>query len=172
MAKKYIIQHRRGTTEQWAAAGDTLKPLEGELVIEICADGKHRLKIGDGQHTYEQLSYLGIDGQIISQPLTRTVTITLIGGLAAENASGEGWQQDADLRYYQTVAIANITANSKVDLQPNSEQLTIFHEKDLAFVTETETINGITTVKVYAIGVYPQSSYQMQATVTEVELNE
>lgn len=172
MAKKYIVQHRRGTTEQWAEAGDTLKPLEGELVIEICADGKHRLKIGDGQHTYEQLSYLGIDGQIISQPLTRTVKINLVGGLAADNEGGQGWQQAADLRYYQVVDIANITANSKVDLQPSSDQLEIFHDKDLAFVTETETINEVTTVKVYAIGIYPEGTYEMQATITEVELNE
>ena len=44
------------------------------------------------------------------------------------------------VRYGQAVTVknANITPNSKVDLQLSSEQMVIFYEKDLAFVAENE----------------------------------
>lgn len=66
--------------------------------------------------------------------------------------------------YSQVVEVAGVTDYSKVDLQPSVEQLAIFHEKDLAFVTENE--DGVVTV--YAIGDKPQNDYTMQATITEV----
>ena len=66
--------------------------------------------------------------------------------------------------YSQVVHIEGVTAYTKVDLQPDIEQLAIFHEKDIAFVTENE--DGIVTV--YAIGDKPTNDYSIQATITEV----
>lgn len=66
--------------------------------------------------------------------------------------------------FYQVVNVEGVTENSQVDLTPSIEQLTIFYEKDLAFVTENE--NGVVTV--YAIGQKPENDYVIQATVTEV----
>lgn len=70
------------------------------------------------------------------------------------------------VRYGQVVDVnnANITPNSKVDLQISSEQMVIFYEKDLAFVAENE--DGKVTV--YCIGQIPQNDYKIQATVTEI----
>ena len=70
-------------------------------------------------------------------------------------------------RYGQTVNVnnANITTRSKVDLQITSEQMLVFHEKDLAFVAEND--NGVITI--YCIGSIPQNDYTIQAVVTEVE---
>ena len=70
------------------------------------------------------------------------------------------------VRYGQVVDVnnANITPNSKVDLQIDSEQMVIFYEKDLAFVAENE--DGKVTV--YCIGQIPQHNYTIQATVTEI----
>lgn len=56
---KYITQHRRGTTEQWEAASDTII-LDGEIVIEQTSDGYARLKVGDGKHTYAELPYINM----------------------------------------------------------------------------------------------------------------
>lgn len=72
-------------------------------------------------------------------------------------------------RYGQVVNVNNavITPNSKVDLQITSEQMVIFHEKDLAFVAENE--DGVVTI--YCIGQIPQYNYRLQATVTEVTVN-
>ena len=66
--------------------------------------------------------------------------------------------------YSQTVDISGITENSQVNLTPSVQQLAIFHEKDLAFVTEND--NGVVTV--YCIGQKPVNDYIIQATIIEV----
>ena len=66
--------------------------------------------------------------------------------------------------YSQVVTVNGATKQSQVDLTPSVEQLSIFHSKDLAFVTENE--DGVITV--YAIGQKPTNNYTIQATVTEV----
>jgi hypothetical protein len=66
--------------------------------------------------------------------------------------------------YSQVVEVEGATAHSQVDLTPSVEQLAIFYEKDLAFVTEND--NGVVTV--YAIGQKPENDYTIQVTITEV----
>lgn len=66
--------------------------------------------------------------------------------------------------YSQVVEIDGVTENSQVDLTPSIEQLVVFYEKDLGFVTENE--DGVVTV--YAIGQKPENDYTMQVTITEV----
>ena len=75
------------------------------------------------------------------------------------------WEGNAS-PYSQVVAIDGITPYSQVDLTPSVEQLAIFHDKDLAFVTENE--DGIVTV--YAIGQRPENDYTMQVTIKEVSV--
>lgn len=66
--------------------------------------------------------------------------------------------------YSQVVTVVGATENSQVDLTPSVEQLAIFHNKDLAFVTEN--VDGVITV--YAIGQKPENDYTIQVTLTEV----
>jgi hypothetical protein len=66
--------------------------------------------------------------------------------------------------YSQVVQIDGVTENSQVDLTPSIEQLAIFHNKDLAFVTEN--VDGEVTV--YALGDKPTNDYTIQVTITEV----
>ena len=66
--------------------------------------------------------------------------------------------------YSQVVTIPGITEYSKVDLLPSVEQLAIFYNKNVAFVTENE--DGVVTV--YAIGDKPANDYTMQVQITEV----
>lgn len=73
------------------------------------------------------------------------------------------WKGDAS-PFSQTVTSLMVTPYSQVDLTPSVEQLAIFYEKDLAFVTEND--NGVVTV--YAIGQKPLNNYDIQATITEV----
>ena len=70
----------------------------------------------------------------------------------------------SDHLYSQVVNIDGITENSQVDLTPSVEQLVVFYEKDLTFVTEND--GGVVTV--YAIGQKPTNDYVVQITVTEV----
>lgn len=68
--------------------------------------------------------------------------------------------------YSQVVEVPGATEFSQVDLTPSVEQLAIFHDKDLAFVTENE--DGVVTV--YAIGDKPLNDYTMQVTIKEVSV--
>lgn len=70
--------------------------------------------------------------------------------------------------YSQVVHIECATQYSKIDLQPSTEQLAIFHEKDLAFVAENE--DGVITVS--CVGQKPTNDYTIQITITEVVVNE
>lgn len=77
--------------------------------------------------------------------------------------TASGWKGEAS-PYSQVVQVNGATENSQVDLTPSVEQLAVFYEKDLAFVTENE--DGVVTV--YAIGQKPQNDYIIQVTITEV----
>lgn len=73
------------------------------------------------------------------------------------------WTGSGNL-YSQVVSIAGITENSQVNLAPSVEQLAIFYEKDITFVTEND--GGVVTV--YVIGQKPQNDYTIQADIVEV----
>lgn len=182
MANKYIFQLRRGTRyvddtgvtllnedgtpvrDDWTtytAKENHLDPLDGEMVVEFEYNPKTgkkipRLKIGDGVSVFADLEYISVDSFILPKP----ISVTLYANK---------WTKAMDNRYYQVVSVDNatITPNSKVDLQPSSEQLCIFYEKDLAFVTENE--DGV--VSVYCVGQVPNNDYTIQATVTEVVID-
>ena len=51
-----ILQHRRGTTEEWQNLD--LVPYAGELVIEECFDGTCKSKIGNGKTPFSKLPYI------------------------------------------------------------------------------------------------------------------
>lgn len=85
--------------------------------------------------------------------------------IAMISLPASGWAGEAS-PYSQIVAVDGATENSQVDLTPSIEQLAIFHEKDLTFVTENE--DGVVTV--YALGDKPMSDYTMQVTITEVNV--
>lgn len=165
---KYIFQLRRGyketdqsgnvTRDDWADYEKKLNhmlPQEGELVVEY-DNGIPRLKIGDGVHEFSALPYMSIDSFILPKP-------------ASVELKASAWEETEDGRWCQAVTVnnANITPTSKVDLQPSSEQLSVFHEKDLAFVAENEGGN----VSVYCVGQAPQNDYEIQCTITEVVID-
>ena len=89
-----------------------------------------------------------------SKSLVKTSYITLYASKWVPHENG----------YVQAIAVDDATKYSKVDLQPSAEQLAIFYEKDIAFVTENE--NGYITV--FCIGQKPENDYIIQATITEV----
>lgn len=73
------------------------------------------------------------------------------------------WTGSGNL-YSQVVSVAGVTENSQVNLTPSVEQLAIFYDKDLSFVTEND--GGVVTV--YAIGQKPENDYSIPASIVEV----
>lgn len=96
-----------------------------------------------------------IDSLVGSGGSSRLTNVTL---------KSSAWKTESDGLHSQVVTVAGVTEYSKVDLLPSVEQLAIFHNKDVTFVTENE--DGVVTV--YAIGDKPILDYTMQAQITEV----
>ena len=92
----------------------------------------------------------------ISAPAAKITNVTL---------KASAWIGSNSL-YSQVLSIDGITQYSKVDLQPSVEQLAIFYNKDVAFVTEND--NGVVTA--FAIGDKPTNDYVIQASITEVQV--
>ena len=171
MANKYIFQLRRGWKvdatgrDDWAtyeAMDGHVKPLEGEIVLEY-DNGIPRLKIGNGVDEFSVLPYMSVDSFLLPKP----ISVTLYA---------DKWEQVVDIdgadvvdTYSQVVTVTNavITPNSKVDLQPDANQLCKLYDWGVALTTEN--IDGIITV--YAVGDRPSESLPIQATVTEVLLD-
>lgn len=163
---QYISRLRRGTkndeVNDWAryeADPNHVKPLAGELVLEYDY-GIPRLKIGDGIHEFSELPYMSVDSFILPKP----ISVTLYSNK---------WEQVVDEddalvldTYSQVVTVDNavITSTSKIDLQPTLEQLTELYDLGIALTTENN--DGIVTV--YSVGTIPKKQYTIQATVTEI----
>lgn len=77
----------------------------------------------------------------------------------------DAWVGEGNL-YSQIVTIDGVTENSQVDLTPDVQQLAIFYDKDIAFVTEND--GGVVTV--FCIGQKPMNDYEIQVTITEVNV--
>ena len=107
----------------------------------------------DSNKVYKEL-YDFLEQGELTGPAARITDVKLLASAWTGTASP----------YSQVVTIEGVTANTQADLTPSAAQLAIFHNKDLAFVTENE--NGVVTV--YAIGQKPTNDYTIQATLTEV----
>ena len=108
---------------------------------------------------------LPIWAQLQEQINSIRVSLNASSRIAEINLLAAKWQGDAS-PYSQVVTVPTVTHYSQVDLTPSVEQLAIFYEKDLTFVTENEA--GVVTV--YAIGQKPQNDYTIQVTITEVNV--
>lgn len=147
---------------------------EDSITIDNCLAAVVRMKAGSHVMVYNPRNFkiecyevLEGDGhtytrEIISLLDLRTNKAVRIADIALLAANWEGDESP----YSQVVEIPGVTAYSQVDLTPSVEQLTIFHEKDLTFVTENE--GGVVTV--YAIGQKPENDYEIQATIKEVSV--
>jgi hypothetical protein len=129
-----------GTEEEWLAS------LKGKSAYEYAKDG----------------GYKGTEAEFMAQLVATVRPPARIGEVTLTAA---GWIGAAS-PYSQIVTIPGVTENSQVDITPSVEQLAIFHEKDLTFVTE----NDGGEVTVYVIGQKPANDYTIQVTITEVSV--
>jgi hypothetical protein len=87
-----IVQHRRGTTNEWSAS--KVIPKEGEIVIEELDNGTKKIKLGDGVTPFKDLPYISGSG----------------GG-------GEGSGGASLIISYITLSPVNVTVNDNIILK-------------------------------------------------------
>ena len=96
--------------------------------------------------------------------ISRLITgISSPGRVVNVSLPASKWAGSGNL-FSQVVTIDGITENSQVNLTPSVEQLSIFYEKDVTFITE----NDGGTVTVYVLGQKPTNDYTIKASVVEV----
>lgn len=124
----YIVQHRRGTSQEWLKTNIKLR--EGELGIEYTDDNQTMARI-----------LIGTKNGVNALPFSSVIKIRTI------SLPASGWTGDTS-PFAQAVTIDDVTANSKIDLQLTPQQLVWVQDNDFALTTENN--NG--TITVYAIG--------------------
>lgn len=110
----------------------------------------------DINHTHDEY----VTNDYLFETLKDNIKAAKIGEVTLLASAWKG----EDSLYSQVVSIDGVTENSQVDLTPDVQQLAIFYNKDLSFVTEND--GGVVTV--YAIGQKPMNDYIIQVTITEV----
>jgi hypothetical protein len=146
---------------QYALATPVETPLSEEELAAYTALRTYRgnTTVSNDAGAYMELEYVMDAKQyidsLIESPPARLGSVTI---------PASAWKTEAEGLHSQVVIIASVTPYSKVDLLPSVEQLAIFHNKDVTFVTENE--NGVVTI--FAIGDKPAQDYTMQVSITEV----
>ena len=164
-----------GTEQEWL---ESLKGADGTMTFEDLTDAQRESLRGEKGDRGESGVYLGsgnmpadcnvqIDpnGEVLTLAQLKRLLSYAPAKIATVTLLASAWRGEDSL-YSQVVAIDGVTRYSKVDLLPSVAQLAIFHNKDVAFVTENE--EGVVTV--FAIGDKPTQDYTMQAQITEVEV--
>ena len=150
----------RPTTVLYILATPIERPLSAEELAAYAAlyTYKDNTTVSNDAGVWMELEYV-MDAKkyidsLVAEPMARLSSVSL---------PASKWVGSNSL-YSQVVTIPGITENSKVDLLPSVEQLAIFFNKNVSFVTENE--DGVVTV--YAIGDKPLLDYTMQVQITEV----
>lgn len=134
-----------GTESEWL---ESLRGKDGVIPVK-------------GVDYYTEEERLALAGELLTM-LRNEIKVAKIGEVTL---LASAWVGEDNL-YSQQVSIEGVTENSQVDLTPNIQQLAVFYNKDISFVTEND--GGVVTV--YVIGQRPTNDYTIQVTITEVDL--
>lgn len=159
------VQLELGTTEtvyESFKPAQTLRANSSGVVTGLTSVAKNMILLSNNKDVTISLTYNRDVNIALQQLINRFIPkITSVTLLASK------WDGESS-PYSQIINIAEVTPNSKIDLNPTVTQLDTFHDKDLSFVVEND--NGVVTV--YCVGQKPTSNYTIQASITEVFINE
>lgn len=157
-------QSEAGTPLTFIYAMDN--PIETPLSVEeLAAYAALRTYRGNTTVSNDASAYMDIEYVMDAKTyIGRLITgISSPGRVVNVSLPASKWAGSGNL-YSQVVSIDGITENSQVNLTPSVEQLAIFYEKDVTFITEND--GGVVTV--YVIGQKPTNDYTIKASIVEV----
>lgn len=157
-----IVQHRRGTTNEWSAS--KVIPKEGEIVIEELDNGTKKIKLGDGVTPFKDLPYIsgsggggeGSGGASLAiryttlSPVYCTMndTVNLKFEFEGTDSSGDAileadatWRVNDTIVAYSTVVDGANTFDVSNYIEPGEKEVEV----------EVEDLNGNTTTKSWKI---------------------
>lgn len=158
---KYYLENNPMTIiYQLATPIETPLPEEELAAYAALRTYKNNTTVSNDVSAHMELEY-AMDAKKYIESILGGASSARLGSVTLKSSA---WKTNADGLHSQVVTIAGVTPYSKVDLLPSVEQLAVFHNKDVAFVTENE--DGVVTV--FAIGDKPTMDYTMQVSITEV----
>lgn len=152
--------------------GEPFPELSGSVGEQVVAKANEAIEIANSvRKDADEGKFDGEDGtsyELTDEDITRIVnsvleSVSSPARIGYVTILADKWVGE-ESPYSQVITVEGVTENSQVDLTPSVEQLSIFHHKDLAFVTEND--GGVVTI--YAIGQKPELDYTIQVTITEV----
>ena len=154
--------------------GEPFPELSGSVGEQTIAKANDAKKIADSvRKDADEGKFNGRDGAdgkdyVLTEDDIKEIA-ELLKGEAAKIGEvtllASAWVGEDNL-YSQVVEIEGVTEYSQVDLTPDVQQLAVFYNKDISFVTEND--DGVVTV--YVIGQKPENDYTIQVTITEVDI--
>ena len=157
---------RNDSTANWLAESDQIL-LKGEVGIEFLSNGKVKMKIGDGEHTWAQLGYFGGDeGHVFEATISKggdhLGAITEVVGSttlskgdvaivkeAIVNTEKVGTVVDGTTiqqKYQYTAYVYNGSSWAAMDGNYSAEN--VYFDDDFTFTTNIGTVTGVTSSKV------------------------
>lgn len=149
--KTKIILRNDGS-DKWESVKDTAVLLKGEMGIEFDANGKTKVKIGDGVKKWGELSYFGGEEAKAFQvgSLSEITDTELAVGDTAivKTAIYVNAEDESKNKYSYTGYVYNGTSWAAMDGNYNAEN--VYFDEDFTFTTKIGTVqtltNGSTTV--------------------------
>ena len=161
------VYGKDGASAYEVAKRNGFKGTEAEWLASLKGDtGNSGVYVGSGDMPDDCNVQIDPNGKPLTIDEIIQSVLAQINKIKMVTLFADKWEGEAS-PYSQVVTISGVTKNSKIDLNPTVEQLSIFHTKDLAFVVEND--DGVITV--YCVGQKPTNDYTMQATITEVATN-
>ena len=122
--------------------------------------------IQSGSLAGEVVAVGNISGSVSMPKEKEVVKLANAPKISEVTLKAPAWGGEGDKWHSQIVTCKDFTEKCQVDLTPALEQLEIFYEKDLTFLTKNR--GGVVTV--YAVGQKPANDYTIQVTLTEVDV--
>ena len=132
-----FVQQRRGTYEDLTAANET--PLAGQIIVELhTATGNHRVKIGDGTRSYNNLPYLA-DSTTIADIDNLQATLDENAAAAATAQSTADSSASSAANAVATATAASQTAQAADGKADTLAPIVAQNQIDVAAATSTVT---------------------------------